>query len=233
IWLINDLNKQFQFLQQVPGNISPGTLNRLSSKLNEIELQLRQYEYRGEKPKTKINSDALIPRPEKVHRPNMTAMETGAIRLAMQNILRLREAINEKQKYNSAPTAFNYFSYSVNDSESLEFLSSSTTPLIGTSEPGTTFVMTYSLPQSAAARVSIWQILSLLFIPFVIWLAFFPPESFIMWRPPFVLGCLSVIWLLCFNLYGVSILLFFAAVVDVLNKLRQHSKSNVVPLVAR
>ena len=234
IWLINDLNSQFQFLQQSAGNFSPIALERLSGKLDEIETQLKQYELRGEKPKTKMASDGLIPKPEIFRRPNLTATETGAIRLAMQNVLRLREAINEKQrKQNKKTETVNSYNVSSANSELLEIQSSTASPLVGTTSPGTTFVMTYSLPPAAAPNASIWQMLSLLVIPIVIWLAFFPPESFILWRPAFVLGCLSVIWLLCFNIYSVAILLFIGALFDALNKFRQHSKRNIISLRVR
>ena len=240
IWLINDLNSQFQFLQQSSGNVSPIAIERISGKLDEIESQLKQYDAKGGKPKTRINPDSLIPRAVTIPRPNLSATETGAIRLAMQNVLQLREAIkensfkNEKQKRSGINRETNdYFHLLVNNSETTN--SQSTTPplLVGTSDPGTPFVLTYSLPTSAASTASIWQILSLLFIPIIIWLTFFPPESFVLWRPAFVLGCLSVIWLLWFNLYGVSILLFFAALFDILSKLRQRSKSNIVSLRVR
>ncbi len=234
IWLINDLNNQFQFLQQFAGNFSPRALERLSGKLDEIESQLKQYELRGEKPKALIHSDALISKPESIRLPNLTAMETGAIRLAMQNVLRLREAINEKQKsYNKNLETVKTVGSSVNDSALLEFQASPALPLIGTSDPGTTFVMTYSLPPASASTTSIWQILLLLFIPIIIWLAFFPPELFLLWRPSFVLVCLSVIWLLCFNCYGVSIALLVAALFDILSKLRQRSKKNIISLRVR
>lgn len=240
IWLINDLNSQFQFLQQSSGNVSPIAIERISGKLDEIESQLKQYDAKGGKPKTRINPDSLIPRAVTIPRPNLSATETGAIRLAMQNVLQLREAIkensfkNEKQKRSNLNRETNdYFHLLVNNSETTNSQSTTQPLLVGTSDPGTPFVLTYSLPTSAASTASIWQILSLLFIPIIIWLTFFPPESFVLWRPAFVLGCLSVIWLLWFNLYGVSILLFFAALFDILSKLRQRSKSNIVSLRVR
>ena len=240
IWLINDLSSQLLYIQQTAGDISPDAAERLSVKLNEIESQLKQYEHRDEKSKTRLNLGIRNPNSDYIRRSNLTATETGAIRLAMQNVLRLREALNENpfkkdiqnrdgQKQDLNPN----YSVGVQNTELFSLLSSNASPLVGTSDPGTAFVLAYSLPPAAAPSSSIWQTLSLLFIPIIIWLAFFPPEAFVLWRPAFVLGCLSVIWLLCFNLYGVAVLLFIAAVFDALNKFRQRSKPNIIPLSVR
>ncbi|MBQ6616414.1 MAG: hypothetical protein IJH67_08610 [Thermoguttaceae bacterium] len=241
IWLINDLNSQFQYLQQSAENISPIALSRLSRKLDEIESQLKQYQTRGEKPRARTISDSIVPRPNAFNRTNLTATETGAIHLAMQNVLRLREAIKEKtskneiQKYSSSnQETKDYFSLLANNSEALDSKSAAPSMLlVGTSDPGTAFTLAYSLSPASAPTASIWLILSMLFIPVIIWLTFFPPDAFIIWRPAFVLGCLSVIWLLYFNLYGVSILLFIVALFDALNKFRQRSKRNIIPLRVR
>ena len=240
IWLVNDLSAQFQFLQQTADDISPDVLERLSVKLNEIESQLKQYELREDKSKIRTNLGIRIPNSDNIRRSNLTATETGAIRLAMQNILRLREAINDNpfkkdiQNAGSEKQASNpNFSVTVQNSELFSLLSSNASPLVGTSDPGAAFVLAYSLPPAAAPTASIWQMLSLLFVPIIIWLAFFPPEAFVLWRPAFVLGCLSIIWLLCFNLYGIAVALFVIAVCDALNKFRLYSKPNIIPLSVR
>ncbi|MBR0238559.1 MAG: hypothetical protein IJQ39_10750 [Thermoguttaceae bacterium] len=233
IWLIDELNSQFQFLKTT-GNVSPVSIDRFSSKLDVIEYQLMQYENRGEKIQARLNSNVLIPTPKKIQKPNPTSTETGTIYLAMQNVLRLREALDNAKaeirnsEYNNSEVRKSQLS--ILNSQSFP----STGSLVGTSAPGTSFVLSYSLQQTAAApSVSIWQILSMLLIPVIIWLAFFPPEPFIIWRPSFVLGCLSVIWLICFNLSVVSILLFIVAVFDAVSKMRQRSKRKIIPLSVR
>ncbi len=240
IWLLNDLSSQFLYLQQTAGGVSPDAVERLSGKLNEIESQLKQYELREEKSKTRMNLGIRNPNFNSIRRSNLTATETGAIRLAMQNVLRLREALNEnpfkkevQNRDNEKQEMNSNYNDAVQNSELFSLLSPNVSQLAGTSDPGTAFVLTYSLPPAAAPSSSIWQMLSLLFIPIIIWLAFFPPEAFVLWRPAFVLGCLSVIWLLCFNLYGVAVLLLIAAVFDALNKFRQRSKPNIIPLSVR
>ncbi|MBR5160902.1 MAG: hypothetical protein IKW80_04690, partial [Thermoguttaceae bacterium] len=125
------------------------------------------------------------------------------------------------------------YNVTVQNSELFSLLSSNASPLIGAGDPGAAFILGYSLPPAAAPTASIWQMLSLLFVPIIIWLAFFPPEAFVLWRPAFVLGCLSIIWLLCFNLYGIAIALFVIAVCDALNKFRLYSKPNIIPLSVR
>ena len=240
IWLVNDLSSQFQFLQQTAGDISPVALERLSVKLNEIESQLKQYELREDKSKIRTNLGIRIPNSDNIRRSNLTATETGAIRLAMQNILRLREALNDnpfKKDIQNAggekQTTNPNYNVTVQNSELFSLLSSNASPLIGAGDPGAAFILGYSLPPAAAPTASIWQMLSLLFVPIIIWLAFFPPEAFVLWRPAFVLGCLSIIWLLCFNLYGIAIALFVIAVCDALNKFRLYSKPNIIPLSVR
>lgn len=240
IWFINDLNSQFQFLQQSSGNISPVALERLSRKLDLIESQLKQYNTREGKPRMRVNSSSLIPRADVISRPNVTATETGAIRLAMQNVLRLRESIKESSLKNEMRNFTNrnqesndYFNLLVNNTGLSDSKTTAPPMLVGTSDPGASLILLYSLPPTATPTASIWQILSLLFIPVIIWLAFFPPDSFVLWRPAFVLGCLSVIWLLYFNLYGVAILLFVVALFDALNKFRQRSKRIIIPLRVR
>ena len=241
IWLINDLNSQFRFLQESTGNVSAAALDRLSFKLDEIESQIKYYGFKEEKPKNKVNSDSLIPRASAISHSNLTAAETGAIRLALQDALRLREAIKEKSYKNESQkisyrkqNTNDYFNLLVNNSELDSQTTTAPTALVGTSDPGASFVLAYSLPQTAAApTASIWQILSLLIIPILIWLTFFPPESFIIWRPAFVLGCLSIAWLLWFNLYGIALLLLTISVFDALYIFRQRSKRNIVPLSVR
>ena len=239
IWLINDLNSQFLYLKNSAKDVSPIALERLSIKLDEIELQLKQYDNKKGKLKTKMD---IVPTPENFRRLNDFGTGASTIRLAMQNILQLREAIalaakktgdNELHDESGSQKDFpelKSFSLIASNSSLTEGASE---PLVGMSAPGTAFILNYALEPQDVPNASIWQMIALLFIPFIIWLTFFPPESFIPWRPSFILGCLSVIWLLYFNLYGTSALLFIIALFDALNKMRQYSKRNIIPLSVR
>lgn len=105
-------------------------------------------------------------------------------------------------------------------------------PIIGIGNSESVFELAPVMPPPIKTG-SVWQALTLLAAPILIWLVFFPPEWFLPWRPSFVLGCLSVLWGLWFNLYGIAVILAIVAIIDFLRKLRQFSQPNIIPLRVR